>query len=116
VPAGDPECEVQVVSPDGFLGSCVPRDPAGRVWLQLDHAGRRDLVALDPDTLHCQTLVANWQTAFGSKGFLTQRLLAWPDADTAIVQRNDDVIERVDLRSGRRTQLFPRFLAAEDRR
>ena len=107
VPTRDPECEVQVVGPDGFLGSCVLRDPAGRVWMHLDHAGRRDLVALDPTTLHCQTLVANWQT---------QRLLAWPDADTAIVRRNDQVIERVDLRSGCRTQLFPRFLAKEERR
>jgi hypothetical protein len=98
-----------VLAPLYQRGSLLPRDPAGRLWLMTPKPpqhGHDLLLRFDPTTRMWERLpIPTDDPAF--------RLLAWPDANSALVQQHDG-IDRVDLNTGAHTRLFPR--AARDER
>ena len=79
--------------------SLLARDPAGRLWLRVHNNGER-FVLLDATTRRL------WELPPGIKTQGAQ-LFAWPDAQTALVC-SGDVVLRVDVATGRATQLYPR--------
>jgi hypothetical protein len=97
---------LDVLSPLYLKGSLLPRDPAGRLWFATQPPRRAHLVLmrLDPRTRTWELLPVAMEDRFN--------LLAWPDANSALVQQHDG-IDRVDLTTGARTRLFPRRAEGE---
>ena len=99
---------IGVLAPLLQEGSLLPRDPAGKLWLATPKPPQHhDLSVLrfDPTTRSWDRLpIPTDDPAF--------RLLAWPDANSALVQQHDG-IDRVDLHTGARTRLFPRRAEGE---
>jgi len=91
------------LAPLETYGSLLPRDPAGKLWFATPKPpmhGHNLLLRFDPTARMWERLpIPTDDPAF--------RLLAWPDANSALVQQHDG-IDRVDLRTGARTRLFPR--------
>jgi hypothetical protein len=93
---------LDVLSPMYREGSLLPRDPAGKLWFATPQPPRRAhhlLMRLDPRTRTWESLPLTTDDS--------HMLLAWPDANSALVQQHDG-IDRVDLTTGARTRLFPR--------
>jgi hypothetical protein len=98
-----------VLAPLHQYGSLLPRDPAGKLWFmtpRLPQYAHDQLLRFDPTT-------RTWERLPIPTDDPALRLLAWPDADSALVQQHDG-IDRVDLNTGAHTRLFPR--AARDER
>ena len=92
-----------VVGPLHQCGSLLPRDPSGKLWFMTPRPPQHAhdlLLRLDPTT-------RSWETLLTPTDDPAFRLLAWPDARSALVQQHDG-IDRVDLATGARTRLFPR--------
>jgi len=90
-----------VAAPLHLQGSLLPRAPDGSVWLMLRanaRAGTRFL-RWDPTTTQATALPVDSPDH-------SPLLLAWPDAQTALL-REGATIQRIDVATGRRTQLFP---------
>ncbi|MBL8738068.1 MAG: hypothetical protein JNL12_16665 [Planctomycetes bacterium] len=96
------------LAPLETYGSLLPRDPAGKLWFATPKPpqhGHDLLLRFDPTTRTWEPLpIPTDDPAF--------RLLAWPDANSALVQQHDG-IDRVDLTTGARTRLFPRRAGGE---
>lgn len=93
---------IGVASPMHQYGSLLPRDGAGRVWLQLWQPPATILMRLDPETLRVERL------PYCSEDRGSFRLLAWLDDGTAFLAQELATIQRVDVATGAKTQLFPR--------
>lgn len=100
---------LSIMAPMDQLGSVLPRDPAGRIWLRageadLDHRGNLRQVIVQLDT---KTLATN--ATLPHTPFLTEpyHLLAWPDAHSALLKHGAQIL-RIDVETGERTVLFPR--------
>ena len=85
-------------------GSLLRRDPSGCVWLVTHDSNRPSatrLLRLDPATRIATEL------PFQPDDSGAFRLLSWPDANSALIQEGA-TIQRLDVTTGARTQLFPR--------
>lgn len=94
---------IGVLAPLHLESSLLPRDPAGKLWFATPKPPQHHhplLLRFDPTTRMWERL----PIPTDDPGF---RLLAWPDANSALVQQHDG-IDRVDLTTGARTRLFPR--------
>jgi hypothetical protein len=92
-----PGARFGVLAPGHLAAALLPRDPSGRIWL-IVHGVARDLcLCLDPASRAFTE--APWHAGW--------ELLAWPDTQSMLV-RNEATIQRIDLTTGARTQLFPR--------
>jgi hypothetical protein len=98
-----PSLGFSVAAPFGDTTSLLPRDPAGRIWLMHRTAKTQSFLLLDPTSL--TFTVPKLDTGRAPEG--DRRLLAWPDASTVVMQEQA-TIQRIDLTTGARTQLFPR--------
>jgi hypothetical protein len=89
-----------LLAPMQQLGSLLPRDPSGRLWLKVVDPNLVDagLLCWDP-----ATRVA---TAMPLRLARHAVLLGWLDADTALLQEQA-TIQRLSVSTGARTQLFP---------
>jgi hypothetical protein len=90
-----------VAAPMRQQGSLLPRAPDGSLWLKVVDPNREGVRFLrwDPETTAAMAL------PFGSSE-RQALLLAWLDAHSALLQEGL-TIQRIDLATGARTQLFP---------
>lgn len=94
-------CTLGAFGPLYEQGSLLPRDPAGRIWLIANNGKTAVCLRLDPTTRAVDAALPHDASS------AMWELLAWPDANTALVRENA-TIQRVDVATGVRTQLFPR--------
>lgn len=93
---------LSLLAPMHQIGSLLPRDPAGRLWFSVSDPNRPDarLLLWDP-----ATRLTTWLPWVQEARRV--QLLAWLDADTALLQEAA-TIQRLSVPTGVRTQLFPR--------
>jgi hypothetical protein len=97
-----------VLAPLHQFGSLLPRDPAGGLWLRTPRLPQH----AHDQLLRFELATKVWQTLPIPGDDAAFRLLAWPDANSALVQQHDGIY-RVELPLGTRTRLFPRVAAGE---
>jgi hypothetical protein len=89
------------VGPLHGWGSLLPRDPAGRIWLTVGNGTDGVWLRLDPASRAVEAVLP-----YDRRGD-SPTLLGWPDAYTVLL-RDGATIQRVNVATGARTQLFPR--------
>jgi hypothetical protein len=101
VPASLVGRSLALLAPMHQHGSLLPRDPAGNLWWLVTDPNRGDerLLRWDP--------AARGATLLPLRLARHTMLLAWLDADTALLQEAA-TIQRLSVTTGARTQLFPR--------
>ncbi|MBL8734337.1 MAG: hypothetical protein JNN13_18315 [Planctomycetes bacterium] len=85
-------------------GSLLPRDPRGGVWLSFGRGSGGGFLRLDVATLTARRVLPR---DAATPWFQDERLLAFPDDHTALLQAGDRIV-RADVDTGVRTVLFPR--------
>ena len=89
--------------PDALGSSLLPRDPGGRIWLRADgtqYPSRAFVVVDGASHFVCVVVPVDQDGA-------QLALLGWPSANSALLQ-DGATIQRLDVTTGARTQLFPR--------
>ncbi|MCB9885465.1 MAG: hypothetical protein H6838_08230 [Planctomycetes bacterium] len=99
LPAG---CTLDNGAPAYVRSSLLPRDPGGGVWVVARRATDLTFLRLDAATREVTRVLA-----CGTDEASCFQMLAWPDANSALVRRGAQILE-LDWRSGASQVLFPR--------